>query len=568
MFKVPYRKVKLGELLINLDEPIAFDSETVGLYGKIRLAQFFQEGWDEVLLVEWPDPYELAAFLDTCHIIMHNGHYDITTIQANTETRWEPNKWDDTFYLARLYYYNKEKFSLDEVMTYALDYDPYEAQDLDKKLLQKSNWGAIALTTDQLTYAATDVFYLFDVWHIVKVMTEDSNYKLDKLILSYSLDFQNNGFPVEGEKLQLQFEDNLDKIESYNLPINVNSYKQVRPYIGSINSDGLGLATLAILGNTKAKEVNIVRKLIKQNSFLSKFDTMDGRIYGKFQPSARSGRFTCRDQNLEQLPRKLKKIFGLPTEEGRVLVYSDYPQIELRSITCITGETRMEKLFRELEDLHTYTAIMLFGEDYTKDQRQIAKTCNFALLYGAGWKVLQAILITTANMLLEEHVLRSIIHRWKTLWSAIAAWQDQGISAWRHGQAWATPFGRRYVAKMMTDQLNIKNQGFAAEIAKLAMHYMVPKIKAIGGIPVQLVNFVHDSYIFECDIGQHEEVAEITSVAMQEAWFEALKVGKDLKIRDLPMPINTFAGYNWGDIEKGNFIYEHKLIGMEAYERL
>jgi len=560
----PWTQVKLHELDPLPKEPLHFDTETIGFYGKIRLAQFYQAGCDEVHLVKNPDPYELAAFLDNHHVIMHNGHYDITTIQANTGTRWEPKNWDDTFYLARLFYYMKEKFSLDEVMKYALGFDPYEKQGLDKKVLQKSNWGTLALTKDQSTYAATDVYYMPDVWEKVKDMLNDSSYKLDMLNVSYSLDFQNNGMPVENDILQDKFESNLAEVESYDLPINVNSWKQVRPYIGSNESDALALALLTIQGNTKAKEVNIVRKLIKQNSFINKFDTPDGRIYGKFQPSARSGRYTCKDQNLQQIPRKLKGLFGLDPSEGRVLVYSDYPQLELRGITCVAGERRMEKLFREFEDLHTYTAEMLFGKDYTKEQRQIAKTFNFGALYGAGWFVLQCMLIKDAGMWLEEHTVRGLLSRWKNLWPAIAAWQQQGISAWRNGQHWETPFGRRYVAKMMTDQLNIRNQGFGAEVAKLAMHYMTPKLKEVKS--AIMVNFSHDSYMTECDLGDHEKVAEIKSVAMQEAWFEALRVGKDLKIRDLPMPINTFAGYNWGKIEAGDFIYEHKLIGMEAYE--
>jgi len=564
----PWFESTLEDLEVDGSKPLFADIETIGFYGKVRLLQLYQDHWDAVALIKNPNSFAMATFLGLFHTVWHNGLYDISTIQAQTGTRYEPANWDDTFYLARLHFYNKEKFSLDAVMEYVLGFDPYEAQGLDKKELQKSNWDTLALTKEQRLYAATDVYYMPQVWDAVQHERENSLYKLDKLIISYSLDFQNNGFAVDNDLLQAQYEKNLAEIESYGIPINVNSYKQVRPYIGSNESDGLGLAKLSLQGNEKAKNVNTVRKLIKQNSFINKFDTFDSRIYGKFAPSARSGRFTCKDQNLEQIPRKLKGVFGLDPNEGRVFVYSDYPQIELRSITCITGERRMEALFRQFEDLHSYTAEMLFGKGYTKEQRQIAKTCNFGLLYGAGWKVLQAILISTAGMWLEEHELRSIIARWNNLWSAISAWQKTGISDWRNGKAWATPFGRRYVAKMMTDQLNICNQGFAAEIAKLAMHYMMPRIREIQGTPVQLVNFIHDSYIFECDIEQHEEVAKITSEAMQEAWFEALRVGKDLKIRDLPMPINTFVGYNWGKIEAGDFIYEHKLIGMEAYEKL
>lgn len=564
--KIPYYKDDLSNMILDPSKEVFFDTETIGLYGKIRLAQFYQKGNDHVVIVDKPNPFELTKLLDEHHVVMHNGHYDITCIQVNTETRWEPKNWDDTLYLSRLFYYMKEGFSLDEVMDYVLGFDPYLEQLLNKAILQKSDWGALVLSSEQLLYAATDVFYLSDVWDVVKQMKKDTNYLLDKYILSYSLDFQNNGLPVDSDKVHSQYEKNLEEIEKIALPINANSWKQVRPYIGSADSDKLGLTKLALKGNDKARDVKTTRTLLKQNSFLSKFDTSEGRIFGKFQPSARSGRFTCKDQNLEQLPRKLKGVFGVDPGTGRCLIYSDYPQIELRSVTCITGELRMANLFRQFEDLHSYTAEMLFGKGYTKDQRQVAKTANFGLLYGASWKVFQAILLVEAEMWLPELQLKSIINRWKQLWSTIAAWQESGISAWRNSTPWATPFGRRYVAKMMTDQLNICNQGFAAEIAKLAMHYMMPNIKDIGGRPVELCNFIHDSYIFECDIDQKEETSIIVADAMQKAWFEALRVGKGLKIRDLPMPVNVYAGYNWGDIEKGDFIYEYKLVGMEHYE--
>ena len=60
------------------------------------------------------------------------------------------------------------------------------------------------------------------------------------------------------------------KIAKLNCPINVNSWKQVRPFIGEDESDGLALATFALEGNSNAGLVNEVRKLTKQNSFPAK----------------------------------------------------------------------------------------------------------------------------------------------------------------------------------------------------------------------------------------------------------------------------------------------------------
>lgn len=531
------------------DEPLMFDTETKGFYGRIELAQFFQKGWDKVILVRKPNPLELIVLLNKQHHVMHNASYDVSTIQDQAGVGYAPSKIDDTLYLSRLKFYKQQAFSLDEVMTYVLGFDPYKTAGLNKTVLQKSNWAAPVLTEDQQLYAALDVYHLVDVYEACKGHKEDFSYKLDMLALGYAFDFQTNGFPVDKPALAELYRSNLVEIAKYNMPINVNSYQQVRPYIGSNESDALGLSKLALKGNKKAENVNIVRKLLKLNSFLSKFDTEDGHIYGKFAPSARSGRFTCKDQNLEQLPRKSKGCFGVSTDSGRVLVYSDYPGLELRAACAVINEPTMEKLLREGADIHNYVAEIIFGKDFTPTQRQITKTCNFNLLYGGGWAMLQGILIKDAGIFVPEAELKNIIRKWKNLWRAIKAWQEQGISDWRNGKAWSTPLGRRYVGKMMTDQLNIQISGFGAEVAKLAMHYMMPKIKEIEN--AYLVNFIHDSYIAECDVDDAPIIAKIMGEAMQEAWFEACKA---VAIKDLPMPIEVTWGYNWKGIETGNHL--------------
>ena len=564
---VPYIECKLKDIVLNLDEPLFFDTETCGFYGRIRLAQFYQESWPEVVLVNNPNPFELTLILDKVKVIMQNVHYDVTTIQAQTITRYEPKDYEDTLYLARRHFYNKDQFSLDKTMSYVLGYDPYVKTGIDKKLMQKINWDIPVLTTNQKIYAAIDVYHLPEVYNEIKQHIEATSYKLDMLALHYSFDFQNNGMPVHDDILQKQYGENLTEIEKYDLPINVNSYIQVRPYIGSDQSDALGLATLAIKGNTRAKEVNIVRKLIKQNSFINKFDTSDGRIYGKFAPKTRSGRFASWDQNLEQIPRKTKGCFGYDPDDGRVLVYSDYAQLEMRCITAITGEPVMAKLLRALEDLHDYTATMLFGKGFTKDQRQIAKTANFNLLYGGGAPMLGSILIKDASIMLSDSELVSIKRKWHNLYSVITSWQEKGTVDWRAGKAWQTPFGRKYTATRMTDQLNICNQGFGAEVAKLAMHYMEPEIKETFNGDVFLADFIHDSYIYDCPADEkvYVKTAGIVAKSMQKAWFEACRTGIDLKIRDLPMPVSCFVGYNWGRIEE-DYLYRYDLDGMKYYD--
>lgn len=536
----------LSEAFASLNEAksLAVDTETIGFYGKIRLVQLFQRGLDAVRIVENPNPLELFAYINKYHVVMHNAHYDITTIQEQTSTRVVPTLFEDTFLLARLHFTRAEKFSLDDVMEYVLGYDPYEKQGLNKKELQASDWSKPYLSAQQYCYAATDVFYLLDVYDVVKCQAGTTSYKLDILTLKYCLDFQWNGMPLDKDKIVEVRADIEQQLKANPMPINVNSWQQVRKYVGCTESDALALMTLWLVhGNAKAKAVLDTRKRLKRLSFLEKFDLSDTRIFGKFLPSARSGRLTSKDQNLQQLPRSLKKLFGVAND--RVLIYADYAQIELRTICAITDCKKMEALFRAGEDLHGYTAAMLFGPDWDDEQRQISKTCNFNLLYGGGVPMLLSILISTAEIVLEEKLGFEIRKKWRNLWSEIFGWQERGIQAWKKGKLGSTPFGRQYLAKMMTDQLNIENQGAAAEVFKLALHYFLRE-----SLPddVIICNVIHDSFIIEApnDPEVYQAVSIKLAKAMQLAWFE---MSKRLAIKDLPMPVDIKVGFNWGELE-------------------
>lgn len=566
--RTPYEFVttlREAEALLNKDEPLFADTETVGFYGKIRLLQVYQPHLANVLLIENPSAISVAVFLGKYNSVWHNSHYDITTVQQQSDTRWVPDAFEDTFLLARLRFSDKEKFSLDETFQYVLGYCPYTRQNLDKKSLQKSDWSKLKLTEDQLLYAATDVYYMPQLWEAVKSYVEDMNYKLDMLTLRYCFDFQWNGMPLNKDKLFYRYEDNEKLINDINLPINANSYVQVREYLGGITeSDALALITLKLQGNVRAGNIVDVRKLRKQNSFLDKFDTTDGRIYGKFLPSARSGRLTSKDQNLQQLPRKLKGMFE--TQPGRVLIYADYAQVELRTICAITACKAMEELFRSGADLHGFTAQMIFGDDWSKDQRNLSKTYNFSFLYGGGVNMLISILILQAEILLTEEQAVRDRRRWRNLWKEIYAWQEVGINHWRQGRLGSTALGRKYKAKMMTDQLNIENQGTAAEVFKLALHYFYPKMKAYNAehnVDFMLCNAIHDSFITEGpDEPEHyQAIAKMKADAMQMAWFE---ISKLLKIKDLPMPVDVSVGTNWGDIENDDVdnLWDYSLEGM------
>lgn len=543
-----YKLVKLDEIQVNPDLPLFTDTETCGLYGKVRLLQCYQEGWPYVLLVEWPNNLQLLMFIMKHWTVWHNTHYDITTVQEQTHTRLVPPKFDDTFLAARLAQPRQYKYSLDDVIKRVIGYDPYEKAGLDKKVLQKSDWSKPVLTEDQLLYAAIDVKYMPEVWDDVKHVITDINYVLDKSCLSKALDFQWNGMPVDSERVNLEYTRLNKELSEIVMPINANSWQQVRKWLNVEQSDKIFLSTLALNGNDKARAVLDVRSRRKLLSFLEKYD--HDRIYGKFKPSARSGRFTSDDHNLQQIPRALKCIFGHSKDSGRVLIYSDYAQLELRTIAAILDVRLMVQMFRDGIDLHGYVASVLFGENWTKDDRQVTKTYNFNLLYGGSVGMVLSILITYGYLIDEKLAKRHKV-KWLRMFSEIDRWQKKEIDNWNKGELSNTPLGRQYIGNLITDQMNLKNQGAGAEVAKLALHYFHPwllEYNKENNTDVKLCNFIHDSYILDAPDNPeiYKPVAIKLAECMQEAWFEMSKL---FKVKDLPMPVDVAVGYNWGDIE-------------------
>lgn len=562
MSKIKYKLIQGTELKNYLgqfkeDEPLACDTETIGLYGKIRLIQFYQAHWDEALLVEWPSVMEITALLSNQLVVFHNGPYDLGTIQDNLgKVPWYARNYEDTFYLSRLYYFKEDSFTLDSCMKYALGYDPYDQLPYDKKELQKSDWGKATLDVAQLEYAATDVLYLLPLYDKVKEMKDSFSYKLDIISVKNMLRWQVNGFDVNERLVEERIIKDQARLEEIDLPINANSYIQVRKYLDTSFSDDEGLARI-IAGDDperaqKAKDVRETRKLRKELNFLEKYSKP--RIYGHFGPNTRSGRSNCKEDNLQQIPRVLKCLFGYERDDEWLVVYSDFSQLELRGVTAVVNETNMERLYRAGEDIHLYTAKMLFQtENPDKEQRRIAKTCNFGLLYGASAKTFVVMLLTMTGIVISHEEAVKLRNKWLKLWPTIAMWQKQGINMWRRGQHKQTPMGRRYTGKLITDHLNCEIQGFGAEAARLANHYMeerLDKIKSKYGDDecVAQMNFIHDSYLLRVKKNEelYKEVAKAVADSMQEAWFA---VSQAAKIKDLPMPVDVFVGYNWGEIE-------------------
>ena len=89
-----------------------------------------------------------------------------------------------------------------------------------------------------------------------------------------------------------------------------------------------------------------------------------GRIHSSYrQIGASSGRFSCSNPNIQQIPRGKDFRECFVPEEGNKFVIADYSQIELRVAAEIAQDNTMIEAYRSGQDLHTLTAALVANKN-------------------------------------------------------------------------------------------------------------------------------------------------------------------------------------------------------------
>lgn len=142
------------------------------------------------------------------------------------------------------------------------------------------------------------------------------------------------------------------------------------------------------------KTLQEYRKLTKLETFINSWEELqvDGRIYPSFNITARTGRTTCNNPNLQQVPQKGAVRNLIEAREGYTIISADYSQAELRVASWFSGDKNMQDAYNGGSDLHQSTLKLIYGNevidpdvdhDGAKRQRTNAKISNFSLVYGA-----------------------------------------------------------------------------------------------------------------------------------------------------------------------------------------
>ena len=280
-------------------------------------------------------------------------------------------------------------------------------------------------------------------------------------------------------------------------------------------------------------------------------DNTDGRIHTSYnQTIAQTGRLSSSDPNLQNIPvrtplgHEIRQAFV--AGRGKVFVAADYSQIELRLAAAMAGDTQMIKDFKSGIDIHTLTAAQMHGikpDEVTKDQRYGAKTINFGVLYGMNTHGLSV----ATGMSYEDS--KAFIDRYFELRKGVADYIKR-IKKQAHDEGYTeTLYGRRrpcpdvksnnFIVRSGAERqaVNMPLQGTAADMMKLAMIQLAPKLEQLNGT-AEIILQIHDELIVECDSGLQDEVTSIMKATMEGV----------IKLA-VPIVVEVEAGKDWGELD-------------------
>ncbi|HFI0533667.1 TPA: DNA polymerase I [Streptococcus suis] len=258
----------------------------------------------------------------------------------------------------------------------------------------------------------------------------------------------------------------------------------------------------------------------------------DGKIHTRYvQDLTQTGRLSSTDPNLQNIPvrleqgRLIRKAF-VPSLEDSVLLASDYSQIELRVLAHISKDEHLIEAFQKGVDIHTSTAMRVFGiekaEDVTANDRRNAKAVNFGVVYGISDFGL------SNNLGITRKEAKDYIDTYFERFPGIKNYMETIVREARDKGFVETIYKRRReLPEINSRNFNVRNfaertainspiQGSAADILKVAMINLDKAIEE-AGLSTRMLLQVHDEIVLEVPKAELETVKKLVKETMESA---------------------------------------------------
>ena len=351
--------------------------------------------------------------------------------------------------------------------------------------------------------------------------------------------------------LQKIWESIREEIRKYEIEIydvvgeffNINSPKQIQVIlfeklgIKPLRKNKTGFSVDTEVLEEIAKTHDIARLILEYRTlakldstyieWLSKaIDAKTGRIHTTYgQLGASTGRMSSNDPNLQNIPTgkwypdMIKSCF-IPSED-HIFIVADYSQIELRVLAFLSQDQGLLEAFEKGEDIHMRTAKYIFPDrEITNEERRIAKTVNFWVIYGiTGFGLSKTLGCTPweANQYIDAFYAR---YPW------VRAYYDQLLADAREVWYVETYFGRRRTIEGINDAnkmqrsiaereaMNMPIQWTAADMIKMAMIGIDARIRE-KNLRGSMILQVHDELVFDIALSEQDAFEWIIQEVME-----------------------------------------------------
>ncbi len=258
----------------------------------------------------------------------------------------------------------------------------------------------------------------------------------------------------------------------------------------------------------------------------------DNKIHTRYvQTLTQTGRLSSVDPNLQNIPirleegRKIRQAF-VPRNKDWQLFSSDYSQIELRVLAHISDDEHLKQAFIEGQDIHSSTAMRVFGvekaEDVDGNLRRQAKAVNFGIVYGISDYGL------SQNLGITRKEAQTFIDTYFEKYPGVKDYMESIVrEAKDQGFVETLYHRRRYLPDINSRNFNIRSfaertaintpiQGSAADILKIAMIKIDERLKE-EGLEATMLLQVHDELVFEAPKSEIPRLKELVEETMAHA---------------------------------------------------
>lgn len=302
-------------------------------------------------------------------------------------------------------------------------------------------------------------------------------------------------------------------------------------------------------------------KLTKQLQFVDKWEELsqyDGKLHPSFNITADTGRTTCKNPNIQQVPQEstLRNVITCP--KGRKFIEVDMSQAELRVASIFSEDENMIHAYQSGSDLHQKTMELIKGGKKPKNDQEAkrwrteAKSANFGLLYGMSAKSYQEYAKGYGmNITLEE--AEDIRDDFFNSYPKLVDMHKKFVEyAKKYGYTYS-PIGRKRflpnlksrnwkdVSEAERQAINTPVQGFASDLVISALADILED-DSLDKSKYKIIGSVHDAILVEADEDVAEEYAKKVKEHMENP--SILKVC-DIEIT-VPLIADIEIGSAWG----------------------